>query len=46
MEHVATLHEIETTWNIDDVFDANDALDAVAEAQFTLAERQRAEAGV
>jgi hypothetical protein len=33
MERVATLHEIETYWNICDVADANDALDALNEAK-------------
>lgn len=35
---VATLRDLETWWSVDDVFDANDVLDAVAEAR---AEAQR-----
>lgn len=33
LERVATLHEIETHWSLDDLLDANDALDAWQEAQ-------------
>lgn len=33
LEGVATLHELETHWSIDDLVSANAALDAKAEAE-------------
>ena len=30
---IATLHEIETHWSINDLFDANEVLDALDEVQ-------------
>lgn len=36
----ATLQELETHWSIDDVADANDALDAMLEAEFEAHEKK------
>jgi hypothetical protein len=33
IERVATLHDLESTWSIDDIADANEALDAWHEAE-------------
>ena len=44
MANIATLHEIETYWSIDDLADANEALDVqqdMIEAQLAEARRAR-----
>lgn len=43
-ERVATLTEVETAWSLADLFDANDALDAIADARRADSERQAAKA--
>ena len=39
VERVATLHEVETHWSIDDLADANEALDIKAEAEAKAAKK-------
>lgn len=41
-ERIATLTEVETSWSLADLYDANDALDAIADAQRAESERQAA----
>ena len=42
IEKVATLREIEEWWSLMDVVKANDAIDAVRDAERALHERERA----
>jgi len=40
VQHVASLEELERWWSIEDVADANEALDATAEAEAEASRRK------
>lgn len=40
VKQVATLQELETWWSIDDLRDANEALDAMADAEAEASKRK------
>jgi len=45
LEGAATLHELETTWSLDDVYRANAALDFRAEAEAAAIRAAQARGG-